>query len=156
MNRSDCVILAYPRLSVAESANVTLEPEPLLGLTCTVIEAAAAVVKVHVTVLPNAIPLVSVTVPATVTVYVVPTANADVGVSVAVAPETLIDAATFDDAPAARSVKVVEVKVAGAMARLKIAETVAVVATPVAPAAGDWLTITGGFGTFTTSVAVAL
>jgi hypothetical protein len=95
------------------------------------------VVKVHVAVLPNALPLVSVTVPATVTVYVVPAVNADVGVSVAVAPETLIDAATFDDAPAARSVNVEEVTVELFIGWLKVTETLVPVETPVAPAAGD-------------------
>ena len=41
----------------------------------------------------------------------------------------------------------VDVNVAPAIARLKVAETVVLVATPVAPAAGDWLTITGGAAT---------
>jgi hypothetical protein len=73
---------------------------------------------------------------------VVPVAKADEGVSVAVAPETLIVAATFVDP--AWSVNVEDVNVAPAIARLNVAETVLVVATPVAPDAGDWLTITGG------------
>ena len=74
----------------------------------------------------------------------VPAANADVGVSVAVAPETAMDAATFDGAPAARSVNVEEVNVELFIAWLKVTETLVPVATPVAPAAGDWLVITGG------------
>ena len=48
------------------------------------------------------------------------------------------------DDPAACSVNVVDVNVALAIARLNVAETVVLVATPVAPDAGDWLTITGG------------
>ena len=106
-----------------------------------------AVVKVHVAALPSATPLVSVTVPATVTVKLVTAAKADEGVRVAVAPETLIVAATFVDDPAACRVNVDEVNVALAIARLKVAETVVVVATLVAPDAGDWLTITGGAAT---------
>ena len=105
---------------------------------------AVAVVKVQVAVLPSALPMVSVTVPATVTVYVVPAANADDGVSVAVAPETLIDAATFDDAPDALSVNVEEVNVELFIERLKVTETLVPVETPVAPDAGDWLRIPGG------------
>jgi hypothetical protein len=74
---------------------------------------------------------------------VVPVARADEGVSVAVAPETAIDAATFDDDPAARSVNVEEVNVELFIVRSKVTETLVPVETPVAPAAGDWLTITG-------------
>ena len=85
----------------------------------------------------------------------VPAANADVGVSVAVAPETLIVAATFVDEPAATSVNVDDVNVALAIARLKVAETVVVVAMPVAPDAGDWLTITGGVAAAVVNVHVA-
>jgi hypothetical protein len=65
-------------------------------------------------------------------------------VSVAVAPDTAIDAATFDEAPAACSVNVDDVNVDASMERLKVTETAVLVETPVAPAAGDWLRITGG------------
>jgi hypothetical protein len=77
---------------------------------------------------------------------VVEAANADEGVSVAVAPDTAIDAATFDEAPAACSVNVDDVNVDASMERLKVTETAVLVETPVAPAAGDWLRITGGVG----------
>jgi hypothetical protein len=137
------VALAMARLNVTETVVPVETPvAPAAGDWLT-ITGGAAVVKVHVAVLPKATPLVSVTVPATVTVYVVPAASADEGVSVAVAPETPIDAVTFDDAPAARNVKVEEVKVELFIARLKVTETLVPVETPVAPAAGDWLTITG-------------
>ena len=86
----------------------------------------------------------------------IPAANADEGVSVAVAPETLIDAATFDDAPAARSVNVEEVNVELFIAWLKVTETLVPVETPVAPDAGDWLRIPGGPVVMTIRIAVAL
>jgi hypothetical protein len=75
---------------------------------------------------------------------VVEAANADEGVSVAVAPDTAIDAVTFDEAPAAWSVNVDDVNVDASIVWLKVTETVVPVETPVAPAAGDWLTTTGG------------
>jgi hypothetical protein len=67
-------------------------------------------------------------------------------VSVAVAPDTAIDAATFDEAPAACSVNVDDVNVDASIVWLNVTETVVPVETPVAPAAGDWLRITGGVG----------
>lgn len=66
--------------------------------------------------------------------------------SVAVAPETLIDAATFDDAPAARSENVDEEKLAAFMERSKVTATLVLVETPVAPEAGERLMMTGGVG----------
>jgi septal ring-binding cell division protein DamX len=133
------VALAIARLKVAETVEVVATPlAPDAGDWLTITGgAAAAVVKLHVAVLPKATPLVSVTVLATVAVYVVPVANADVGVSVAVAPETLIVAATFVDDPAARTVNVEEVNVELFIVRLKVTETLVPVETPVAPAAGD-------------------
>jgi hypothetical protein len=65
-------------------------------------------------------------------------------VSVAIVPETLIDAATFDRAPAALSVNVDELNVELFIGRLKVTETLVPVETPAAPAPGAWLRITGG------------
>jgi hypothetical protein len=65
-------------------------------------------------------------------------------VSVAVAPDTAIDAATFDEAPAACSVNVDDVNVDASIVWLNVTETVVPVETPVAPAVGDLLRITGG------------
>ena len=72
--------------------------------------------------------------------------KADDGVSVAVAPETLMDAATSDDAPAARNLKVAAVNVDPFMPRSNVTPTLVLVETPVAPAAGDRPTITGDVG----------
>ena len=72
--------------------------------------------------------------------------KADDGVSVAVAPETLMDAATFDEAPAALRLKVEAVNVDPFMLRSNVTLTLLLVETPLAPEAGNRPTITGDVG----------
>ena len=59
-------------------------------------------------------------------------------------PETEMDAATSDDAPAARSRNDDAVNVDPFIARSNVTLTLVLVETPLAPDPGDWLKITGG------------
>src|SRR2546425_598939 len=74
-----------------------------------------------------------------------PAASGLVGVSVAMVPvaSRATVAGPFTTAPAARRLKVAAVIEAAFMGLLNVAETVALVATPVAPGAGDWAITVG-------------
>src|SRR2546427_325615 len=110
--------------------------------------AAGAVVKLHVTLAPIAVPAALVTVPATVAVKTVPAANGVAGVRVAMVPvaSSVTVAGTFAAAPAARRLNVAVVIVAGFIAALNVAVTVVLVATPVALGVGDWAVTVGAAG----------
>src|SRR5712691_8964599 len=100
--------------------------------------AAGAVVKLHVTLAPIAVPAALVTVPATVAVKTVPAVNGVVGVRVATVPAalTVTVAGTGAAAPAAVRVKVAVVIVAEFIAVLNVAVTVVVSGTLIAPGVG--------------------
>src|SRR5713226_9022476 len=107
--------------------------------------AAGAVVKLHVTFAPIAVPAALVTVPATVAVKTVPAANGVVGVRVAMVPvaSSVTVAGTFAAAPAARRVKLAVVIEAAAMGLLNVAVTVVLGTTPVALGVGAWAITVG-------------
>src|SRR2546422_448467 len=107
--------------------------------------AAGAVVKLHVTLAPIAVPAALVTVPATVAVKMVPAANGVVGVRVAMVPvaSSVTVAGTFAAAPAARRLNVAVVIVAAFIAVLNVAVTLVLLATPVALGVGDWAITVG-------------
>src|SRR5438128_2607199 len=107
--------------------------------------AAGAVVKLHVTLAPIAVPAALVTVPATVAVKTVPAANGVVGMRVAMVPvaSSVTVAGTFAAAPAARRLKLAVVIVAAAMGLLNVAVTVVLSGTPVAPFGGAWAVTVG-------------
>src|SRR3989454_646978 len=110
--------------------------------------AAGAVVKLHVTLAPIAVPAALVTVPATVAVKTVPAANGVVGVRGAMVPvaSRVTVAGTFAAAPAARRLKLAVVIEAAFIAVLNVAVTVVLVATPVALGVGDWAVTVGAAG----------
>src|SRR3989449_5699934 len=110
--------------------------------------AAGAVVKLHVTLAPIAVPAALVTVPATVAVKTVPAANGVVGVRVAMVPvaSRVTVAGTFAAAPAARRLNVAVVIEAAFIAVLNVAVTGGLVATPVALGVGDWAVPVGAAG----------
>lgn len=74
----------------------------------------------------------------------VPATSEEDGVSVAVAPETLMDAETFEEEPDAVKKNVEEKNDELLMAREKVALTLEPVETPVAPEEGETRVMTGG------------
>src|SRR5437870_1429070 len=110
--------------------------------------AAGAVVKLHVTLAPIAVPAALVTVPATVAVKTVPAANGVVGVRVAMVPvaSSVTVVGTFAAARGARRLKLAVVIEAAFIAVLNVAVTVVLVATPVALGVGDWAVTVGAAG----------
>jgi hypothetical protein len=131
-------------LNVAEIAVLTAAAvDPLSGTVETTV-GAGAVENVHTKLAASGTPVGSFAPVVIVAIYKVAVARADVGVNVAVVPAKATAPAT-GVAPGPDKVNVAALIVAGFMASLKVAETVVLTATPVAPLTGT-VEITVGAG----------